>query len=123
MSIQRFHCFVVSCDICHTVFDEAGDHVIHFDTELEAVNYVADYGWVITETGSPICNRCALVLNCQQDDHAFSDWIPCYCRGRIPDHALFGCGLFRYCRRDGCEQHETSTLAHLPTTDEPSIGC
>ncbi|MDT0351664.1 cryptochrome/photolyase family protein [Pseudonocardia charpentierae] len=46
-------------------------------------------------------------------------WMPCVCEGRNPDHALFGCGLLRYCQRDGCDAAEAATLANLPTTDEP----
>jgi hypothetical protein len=116
---------MVTCDTCRATFDEAGaDYVVHFDTEDDAIRYITEHGWQLTDTGDPICFRCAATALCARDGHQYSEWTPCACHGAIPDHALFGCGLFRICWRDGCEHYETRTLAQLPTTQEPTTpGC
>jgi hypothetical protein len=121
VSIQRITCYMVTCDDCRTGFDEPGaDYVVHFDTPDDALGYITECGWELTESGSPICHHCAADRRCSRDGHQFSQWHPCACRGAIPDHALFGCGLFRFCQRDGCGHIENRTLAQLPTTQEPT---
>jgi hypothetical protein len=123
MSIDRVHCYIVSCDDCRQRFDETGvDYVVHFDTPDEAIGYITEHGWTLTENGAPRCNRCTASIRCGRDGHDYSPWHPCACQGHIPDHALFGCGLFRYCHT--CDHHEIATLAQLPTVEEPhAFGC
>jgi hypothetical protein len=118
MSIERTRCYIVTCDTCHTTFDETGaDYVVHFDTPDEAIGYITEHGWTLTDTGEPRCHRCTTASHCARDGHDYTHWHPCACQGHIPDHTLYGCGLFRYCR--DCDHHETATLADLPTVEEP----
>ncbi|QYN36252.1 hypothetical protein K1T35_02660 [Pseudonocardia sp. DSM 110487] len=118
MSIDHTRCYVVTCDTCRTTFDETGaDYVVHFDTPDEAIGYITEHGWTLTDSGEPRCLRCTARIGCDRDGHDFSLWHPCACNGRIPDHALYGCGLLRFCF--ACDHHETATLATLPTTAEP----
>jgi hypothetical protein len=114
MSIRAVTCYIVACD---------GE--IHFDSPDYAIRYVVNhYGWQLTDTGDPVCHRCAAAALCARDGHQYSEWTPCACHGLVPDYALFGCGLLRACLRDGCEQLEERTLAQLPTTQEPTTpGC
>lgn len=123
MSINRITCYIVTCTDCRTVFDETGsDLIVHFDTPDQAIAYVTEHGWTFTDAGDPRCHRCTTHIRCARDGHDYSPWHPCHCRGQIPDHALFGCGLFRFCH--DCAHHETATLATLPTTAEPhTFGC
>jgi hypothetical protein len=118
VSIDRVHCYIVSCDDCRRQFDETGaDYVVHFDTADDATTYVTEHGWTLTENGDPRCTRCTARLHCDRDGHDYSPWHPCACQGRVPDHALYGCGLFRFCH--DCDHHETASLADLPTVEEP----
>jgi len=124
MSTRRTTCYVATCDGCRLDFDESGPQgvTLHFDTENDALGAAVADGWQITEAGLLLCRLClARRLNplCLERGHDYSDWTPCACQGRIPDHALFGCGLFRYCLRDHCDGHDAATLAALPTVDEP----
>lgn len=124
MSIDRTACYVVTCDHCRALFDQDADYVVHFDTEDDAIAFITEHGWTLTTTGGPICHSCTALIVCGRDGHQYSDWFPCACHGAMPEHALFGCGLFRICWRDGCEHTETRTLAQLPTVEEPTTpGC
>jgi hypothetical protein len=123
VSIKPTTCYIVACGECRKPFED-DDGEIHFDSPEYAVQYISGYGWVLAESGDPICERCVITAICRRDGHRYCDWTPCACHGAIPDHTLFGCGLFRICWRDGCEHYETRTLAQLPTTQEPTIpGC
>jgi hypothetical protein len=120
MSIRRTTCYVVSCDACRNgLEDRDGGYTPHFDTEDTALTAALDLGWRIDTDGAVYCGHCVDIATCLAEGHDYGPWTPCYCRGRFPDHALWGCGLFRTCRRDGCGYTDTSDLAHLPTTDEP----
>ena len=56
--------------------------------------------------------------------HIWGPWIPCHCKGSVPGHHIHGCGLFRICLRDGCNHHQDTTFADLPTVEEPhAFGC
>ncbi len=123
MTIRRVHCYVVTCDTCRTAFDHTGaDYIVHFDTPDEAISNVTEHGWTLTEAGDPMCDRCTADIRCARNGHDYSPWYPCACHGQIPEHAVFGCGLFRFCH--DCADHETATLAQLPTIEEPhAFGC
>jgi hypothetical protein len=123
MSIQPITCYVVNCAACRTPFDDDNGE-IYFATPDDAIRYITAYGWVLTEAGHPICQRCTATALCRRHGHHFTDRTPCGCLGAIPDHALFGCGLFRVCLREGCGHLEDRTLAQLPTTQQPTTpGC
>jgi hypothetical protein len=122
MSIQRVDCYLISCSICRSPY-ETNDGAILFWSADEALSYVTEHdGWTVTESGNPICSSCTAGLRCARDGHDYSPWHPCHCAGRIPEHALFGCGLFRFCH--DCDHHENATLATLPTIEDPrAFGC
>jgi hypothetical protein len=121
MSIRRLACFAVSCDACRTdLGDRDGDYTLYFDTEDDALTAALELGWRIDTDGALFCSPCIDVLACVADGHDYGPWIPCHCHGRLPGHDLWGCGLFRTCRRDGCGDTDITDLAHLPTTDEPT---
>ncbi|MGI5131619.1 hypothetical protein ACQEVB_32780 [Pseudonocardia sp. CA-107938] len=122
MSIESHRCYVLTCDTCNYVCDTDGDagYIVHFDTPDEALDHVAADGWTVTEDGLIHCPRCTAIRECGTHGHQLSDWHPCYCQGRIPDHALFGCGLFRFCHRPGCDHLDTADLHSLPVADEPT---
>jgi hypothetical protein len=125
MSIDRVHCYIVTCDDCRRQFDETGaDYVVHFDTGNEAENYITENGWLITTDGRHLCQRCFIHHLCHHTGHVWGPWIPCHCKGSVPGHHLHGCGLFRLCLRDGCNHHQDTTFADLPTVEEPhAFGC
>ena len=109
------------CDACRRELEDPdNDFVPHFDTADAATDYALHVGWQLDTDGHTYCHRCVATARCLTDGHDYTVWMPCICRGRHPDHALFGCGLLRYCQRDGCDAAETATLATLPTTDEPT---
>ena len=120
MSIDRRPCYVVSCDACRADLhsDDEG-YIPHFDTADAAIGHAADDGWHLDIDGHLYCPTCIAVARCLTDGHDYTPWMPCCCNGSHPDHALFGCGLLRYCQRDGCDAADSATLATLPTTDEP----
>ena len=121
MSIRRLTCHFVSCDACRTgLQDDDEGFIPHFDTPEAATDFAADAGWHVDIDGHLYCPRCIATVRCVTDGHDYTPWMPCVCRGRRPDHALFGCGLLRYCQRGGCDAAEAATLATLPTTDEPT---
>ena len=117
MSIDHTRCYIVTCGACRTTFDDAGDYIVHFTSPDEAVRYITEHGWTLTDTGDPRCHRCTATIRCAREGHDFSPWYPCACHGAIPDHALYGCGLFRFCH--DCDHTDTATLADLPTVEEP----
>ena len=121
MTIQRHRCYTVACDACRTSLEDRHEgYLPHFDTEDTAIASALEQGWRIDTDGNLYCQRCLDLARCLTDGHDYGPWIPCHCHGRIPDHALWGCGLFRTCQRDGCAITEDTDLAHLPTTDEPT---
>lgn len=121
MSINSRRCYVVTCDACRTGLEDRDEGFIpHFDTEDAALAYALDDGWHIDVDGHLYCRRCVAIAWCLTDGHDYTPWMPCACQGAYPDHALWGCGLLRYCQRDGCDHAESATLASLPTTDEPT---
>jgi hypothetical protein len=121
MSLRKITCYVVSCDDCRTEFDSgAGDYIVHFDTPDDAEHYVtAEAGWIILADGRHLCGPCWASYACATFGHVYSPWCPCNCKGAIAGHDITGCGLFRYCIRQGCGHEEEATLADLPTIDEP----
>lgn len=120
MSIEAHRCYVLTCDNCNYICDvDNAGYIVHFDTPDQAMESAAADGWGVTETGLLHCPTCIARHLCESDGHHMSPWWPCMCKGRIPDHALFGCGLFRFCER-GCPHVENTTLAALPVTDEPT---
>jgi hypothetical protein len=124
MSIERVHCYIVTCDDCRQQFDETVDYVVHFDTEDEATNYITDNGWLITPDGKHLCQRCWTRFLCEHAGHTWDVWMPCRCNGSVPAHSINGCGLFRHCTRDGCGEYEYTALADIPTVEEPhTFGC
>lgn len=120
MSIEHIACHIVTCDECRDVFDEAGDgQDIHFDTPDSAIEYITSEGWAITEAGHIQCRRCRANELCNGYGHTYGAWTPCDCKGFSPDHRINGCTLLRICMR--CTYAQESTLANLPTIDEPTI--
>ena len=121
MSVERHRCFTVACDACRAALEDRDEgYLPHFDTEDAAIAAALDEGWRIDTDGALFCARCLAIATCLTDGHDLSDWTPCACQGQLPDHALWGCGLFRWCRRTHCDHTEAATLATLPTTDEPT---
>jgi hypothetical protein len=121
VSIEKATCFLVTCDECRTVFDENVEgQILHFDTADAAMTQIADDGWWITATGRIQCPECWTREVCAERGHLYTDWQPCRCGGAIPAHEKNGCGLWRACQRRACWFHEDSTLADLPTIDEPA---
>jgi len=115
--IRRITCYSITCTVCRTSYEE-DDREVHFESADDAISAVTQHaGWTLTEAGNPVCHRCTADIRCARDGHDYSPWYPCACHGRIPDHALFGCGMFRFCH--DCDHHETATLATLPTIEEP----
>ena len=120
MGLQRLRCYSMVCDACRRPLeDRDNDFVPHFDTPADATDYAQILGWQLDIDGTTYCHRCVAIATCLTDGHDYTPWMPCACQGRHPDHALFGCGLLRYCQTDGCDAAETATLATLPTIDEP----
>jgi hypothetical protein len=120
MSIERQCCYLVVCDSCRASHGEPDSEIVlHFDTPDTAIADAIDAGWQIDTDGHLLCHRCVASAHCTQVGHDYTPWMPCACEGAYPDHALWGCGLLRYCQRTGCEHAESATLAALPTTDEP----
>ncbi len=120
MSLQRHRCYTLVCDACRRQLeDPVEDFVPHFDTADVAFDYAHAQGWQVDTDGATYCHRCVAIATCLDRGHDYTPWMPCACQGSHPDHALFGCGLLRYCQTDGCDAAEAATLASLPTTDEP----
>ncbi|MEU6701329.1 hypothetical protein [Pseudonocardia sp. NPDC046786] len=120
--IRAVTCYTITCDICATEYDTDGaeERSLHFESEADALANVLADGWT-ADAGRLICRTCVHGRNrarCATTGHIWDHWIPCHCRGLIADHALFGCDLYRLCLRPGCDAHDTSTLAALPTTDD-----
>ena len=121
MSIRRIHCFTVTCDACRLgPEDPDGGFIPHFDTEDAALTNALDQGWRIDTDGALYCAHCLDIATCVAEGHDYGPWTPCACRSLLPDHALWGCGLVRTCRREHCGDSDFTDLAHLPTTDEPT---
>ena len=121
MSIDRRTCYVAACDACRDVLtDHDEGYVPYFDSPDAATDAALGEGWTLDTDGQLYCPRCIAMAYCATDGHDLTVWMPCVCGGRHPDHALWGCGLLRYCQRIGCQHAETATLATLPTTDEPT---
>ena len=113
MSAEHRICWVLVCDACRGELEYPdGDYTPHFDVALEL-------GWQLDTDGRTYCHRCVAIAVCLTDGHDLTVWMPCVCHGSHPDHALWGCGLLRYCERPGCDHAESATLATLPTTDGP----
>ncbi len=123
MTLRRITCFVVGCDDCHTDLDcEDLGFVVHFDTDREALDYLAAHSWTVTDNGHLRCPTCSARHLCGRFDHAWDVWHVCCCHGAIPRHHTGGCPLVRSCAQ--CGAQDEATLAHLPTTDEPTArGC
>ena len=118
MSAEQRVCWVLVCDSCRTdLEDPDNDYVPHFDSIDAATDYAHMLGWQSDSDGRIVCDRCTATAACTVRGHDFTPWWPCACQARIPQHAAHGCGLLRACRR--CDHAETTTLAALPTTDEP----
>lgn len=120
--IRAVTCYSIICDICSSEYDTDGteERPLHFETAEQALQHITTDGWT-ADDGRLICRACVLGRNrarCVFEGHIWCHWTPCHCRGLIPDHALFGCDLYRSCLRPGCDAHETTTLAALPTTDD-----
>ena len=121
MSVLRVTCHVAECDACRASLEDHDEaYVPHFDTTDAAIDAAVDQGWILDHDGTLYCPRCVALARCTSDGHDFTPWMPCVCQGSHPDHALWGCGLLRYCERLGCQHAESATLATLPTTDEPT---
>jgi hypothetical protein len=121
VSIDRVICHVVTRDACGLGPEyHDGGYTPHFDTADAALAAALDLGWRLDSDGAVFCNNCLDIATCLAEGHDYGPWEPCWCHGRLPDHALGGFGLFRTCRRDGCGDSDFTDLAHLPTTDEPT---
>lgn len=119
MSTHSVTCHIATCDSCRVDLTvEDGGYTPHYDTPTQAVDEAVTAGWVITDTGDLLCHRCWAVHLCTQLGHLWTPWEPCRCRTAIPAHAENGCGLIRFCEQ--CGHVESSSLADLPTTDEPA---
>jgi len=121
MSAEHRICWVLVCDTCRDqLLDPDEEFVPHFDTVDDATEHALTQGWLLDTDGHTSCHRCVATATCLDEGHDFTPWMPCACHGAHPDHALWGCGLLRYCQRRGCDHAESATLATLPTTDEPT---
>ncbi len=120
MSIHQHRCYSVACDACRAALEDPEEgYIPYFDTDDAATAAALERGWRIDSDGALFCDRCVARATCLTDGHDMTVWMPCVCHGSHPDHALWGCGLLRYCQRTGCDHAEAATLASLPTTDEP----
>ena len=117
MSIELRCCYVLDCDTCRRELETDDGYIPHYDRSDTALDDALAQGWQIDTDGRIVCDRCAATAACTTGGHDFTPWWPCACQARIPDHAAHGCGLLRTCRR--CDLTEATTLAALPTTDEP----
>ena len=112
MSIQRVTCYIVTCDECRTAFDETADYIVYFDSEDEAIRYVIEHGWVHHRDRQPdlppLHRHRALPTRRPPLQRLDALRLP----RRHPDHALFGCGLFRICWRDGCDTTKPEPSPH-----------
>lgn len=117
MSVERRCCYLTCCDDCRTTGGEdpsdAG-YPLHFDTDIDALDWAVDHGWTITSTGHLRCRRCSAQHLCHHLGHFYDLWQPCTCRGQIPGHTVSGCPLIRACLY--CGHHDLATLANLPTS-------
>src|SRR6266516_4301057 len=115
MTVRRVHCFVADCDDCHASVDEEDQgYTLHFDSDRDALDHLADNGWTISEDGQLRCPVCTARHFCARLNHLWDVWRICECRGAIPAHRVEGCGLYRSCAQ--CGAVDTTTLALLPTT-------
>ena len=120
MSAEHRICWVLVCDACRGELEYPDeDYTPHFDNVDQATDVALELGWQLDTDGHTYCHRCVAIAVCLNDGHDLTVWMPCVCQGSHPDHALWGCGLLRYCERPGCDHAEAATLATLPTTDEP----
>lgn len=56
MSAKTTTCIQIACDICDELYDVEGEGFTqHFATIADAVKYVADDEWKITDSGYAIC--------------------------------------------------------------------
>ena len=115
--IRRIACFVADCDDCHTTYDTDGQgFTLHFDSDQQALDYLAADGWTVAEDGHIRCPGCTARDFCASLNHLWDIWRVCECRGAIPAHHANGCGLVRTCAQ--CCAVDIATLAHLPTTGQ-----
>ena len=121
MSAEHRICWVLVCDTCRDQLQDPDEEFVpHFDTVDDATEHALTVGWLLDTDGHTYCHRCVATATCLDQGHDYTPWMPCACHGAHPDHALWGCGLLRYCQRSGCDAAEAATLATLPTTDEPT---
>lgn len=121
--IRTVTCYSITCDICATEYNVTGldESPLHFESVEQALQAVTDDGWT-ADAGRVLCLSCVHGRNrsrCFYEGHIWGDWTPCHCRGHIPEHARFGCDLYQNCLRPGCDACQASTLAALPTIDDP----
>jgi hypothetical protein len=117
VSIEQHRCYTLTCDSCRHLLETPDGYTPHYDSPDAALDDALHEGWQLDTDGHLICDRCVATAACAVDGHDFTPWWPCPCRALIPDHAAHGCGLLRICHR--CDLTEATTLAALPTTDEP----
>ena len=118
MSIRRIKCYVVTCDTCREMCTGI-DMDLHFGGPDEATTFITAWGWTVSESGHIHCPTCSAQILCTTLGHLWGPWHCCACKGAIPHHVLYGCPLLRSCEQ--CDLTQESDLAHLPTTDEPTI--
>ncbi len=120
--IRRVRCFVAECDDCHVAAgDDEQGYTIHFDTDGDVLDHLTTGSWTVTPDGHLRCPVCTARHLCGRLDHLWDVWHVCCCHGAIPRHHTNGCPLVRSCAQ--CGAFDEATLAHLPTTDEPTRGC
>ncbi len=116
--IRRIRCFTVDCDDCRDDYQDSDlGYTVHFATDHDAIDHLADTGWTLSTDGHVRCPTCSAHHLCASLNHLWGVWEICRCRGTTPAHATTGCGLFRCCAQ--CGAIEGSTFADLPTTTDP----
>lgn len=108
--LSTITCVAVACDLCgHDGNSDDEDWIgtPHFADESEALTWLADTGWQITEGSRPTCWRCATAMACVREGHRFTTWTNCMCKPLRSghEHDQDGCRL-QYAWCDRCEHFQ-----------------
>ena len=71
MSFKTTQCFVIVCD--GGCLDPWEEGTPHFDTEAEAIEYVKEIGWLVTDQRA-LCGQCSATTTCRVTGHQWDDW-------------------------------------------------
>lgn len=73
MSFQPKTCVEIICDGGCEWSGGWEDGTPHFDSEVQAMEYVRNCGWLVT-TERALCARCAVRALCEATGHEWDDW-------------------------------------------------